>query len=69
MVGEANLPNDQTHIALTFGSSSGTYKLLISYSTQNSPSGRPTVPIAAAITSLTYGFSSFKSCPAKVLII
>jgi len=52
-VGEANLPNDQTHIALTFGSSSGTYKLLISYSTQNSPSGRPTVPIAAAMTSLT----------------
>jgi len=62
VVGDASLPNDHTHIAFTLGSSSGTYKLLISHSTQYSPSGKPIVPIAAAITSLTYGFSSFNNC-------
>jgi hypothetical protein len=53
VVGEANLPKDHTHIALTLGSSSGIERLLIKYSTQYSPSGNPIVPIAAAITSLT----------------
>lgn len=51
--GDANLPRDQTHIALTLGSSSGIDIVLINESTLYSPSGNPIVPIAAAITSLT----------------
>lgn len=67
--GDANLPRDQTHIALTLGSSSGIDIVLINESTLYSPSGNPIVPIAAAITSLTWAFSSFYNYSDNVLMI
>lgn len=65
---EASLPMDQTHMALTLGSSSCWDKFFMTWSTQYSASGSPIVPIDAAITSLTWALSSFCSCKVRILM-
>ena len=66
---EANLPMAHTAMHLTAGSSTDFEilvgpdfrKFLISESKQGCPSGKLMPPIAAAITSFTYVFSSLRS--------
>ena len=72
----ANLPMAHTAMHLTAGSSTvfevfvgpDLLRFFSRESRQGCASGRPMPPIAAAITSLTCVFSSFKRCCDRVLI-